>query len=102
MDKKPLTRRQFVAAASAGTLTLTTTRKAAAHGLVSGDAGKLAALGGTPVRQNKPWPEWPYWDEQVIDSIVKTTKSRIWCRIQSPSGTVPTFEGEYARMMGAR
>ena len=101
MDKSRLTRRQFVTAASAGTLALSTTRKAAAHGFVSGNAGKLAILGGTPVRQNKPWPEWPYWDENVVDSIVKTTKSRIWCRIQSPSGTVPTFEKKYARMMGA-
>jgi len=101
MDKSRLTRRQFVTAASAGTFALSTTRKAAAHGFVSGNAGKLAILGGTPVRQNKPWPEWPYWDENVVDSIVKTTKSRIWCRIQSPSGTVPTFEKKYARMMGA-
>ncbi len=100
MGKDQLTRRQFVTAASAGTLAVSTTRKAAAHGFASGNAGKLAALGGTPVRQNKPWPEWPYWDDQVIDSIVKTTKSRIWCRIQSPSGTVPTFEKVYARMMG--
>jgi perosamine synthetase len=100
MNRKRLTRRQFVTAASAGTLAVSTYRKGAAHTLVSGDAGKLAVLGGTPVRQNKPWPEWPYWDESVVDSIVKTTKSRIWCRIQSTSGTVPTFEKTYARMMG--
>ena len=100
MNRKQLTRRQFVTAASAGTLAVSASRKAAAHTLVSGDAGKLAILGGTPVRQNKPWPEWPYWDESVVDSIVKTTKSRIWCRIQSTSGTVPTFEKTYARMMG--
>jgi perosamine synthetase len=100
MDKNQLTRREFVTAASAGTLTLPATRKATARTFVNGEAGKLAILGGTPVRQNKPWPEWPYWDEKVVDSIVKTTKSRIWCRIQSPSGTVPTFEKEYARMMG--
>ncbi len=100
MDENRLTRRQFVTAASAGTLTLSATRNTAARGFVSGDAGKLAVLGGTPVRQNKPWPEWPYWDDNVVDSIVKTTKSRIWCRIQSPTGTVPTFEKMYARMMG--
>ena len=100
MNKKQLTRRQFVTAASAGSLALSASRKVSAHEIMSGDAGKLAILGGTPVRQNKPWPEWPYWDDKVVDAIVKTTKSRIWCRIQSPSGTVPTFEKKYAQLMG--
>ncbi len=99
MNKIQLTRRQFVTAASAGSLALSSSRKAPAHEIMSGNAGKLAILGGTPVRQNKPWPEWPYWDDNVIDSIVKTTKSRIWCRIQSATGTVPTFEKKYARLM---
>ena len=101
MAKKQLTRRQFIATASAGSLAVTASRKAPAYGFTSGEAGKLAVLGGAPVRQNKPWPDWPYWDEEVINSIVKTTKSRIWCRIQSTSGTVPTFEKKFARMMGA-
>ena len=59
MNKKQLTRRQFVTAASAGSLALSASRKVSAHEIMSGDAGKLAILGGTPVRQNKPWPEWP-------------------------------------------
>ncbi|MHC4752846.1 MAG: DegT/DnrJ/EryC1/StrS family aminotransferase [Planctomycetota bacterium] len=33
---------------------------------------------------------------------MKTTKSRIWCRIQSRSGTVPTFEKEFARLIGVK
>ncbi len=100
MNKYRLTRRQFVTAASAGSLGLAASGKAAGRAVMSGNAGKLAILGGTPVRQNKTWPEWPYWDDNVVDSIVRTTKSRIWCRIQSPSGTVPTFEQKYSKLMG--
>jgi dTDP-4-amino-4,6-dideoxygalactose transaminase len=38
----------------------------------------------------------------VVDSIVKTTRSGIWCRIQAPkTGTVATLESEYARLLGA-
>ena len=37
-----------------------------------------------------------------MEAVVKTTKSGIWCRIQSATGTVPTFEKEYAKLMGAR
>ncbi len=69
---------------------------------VTTGAGTLAILGGQPVRKNKSWPAWPYWDQAVVDSIVKTTKSRIWCRIQSRSGTVPTFEKKFAQLIGAR
>jgi perosamine synthetase len=101
MNKKDLTRRQFIAAASAGTLAAVS-RSIPAYGSISKKAGKLAILGGEPVRKNKSWPRWPYWDENVIDSIVKTTKSRIWCRIQSKSGTVPTFEKKFAELIGTK
>ena len=96
MGTKDLSRRQFIAAASAGSLAAGTVHT---HGNISGDASKLAILGGQPVRVNKGWPEWPYWDDDVVDSIVKATKSRVWCRIQSPSGTVPTWEEKFAKLM---
>jgi perosamine synthetase len=32
---------------------------------------------------------------------VRTAKSGIWCRIQSATGTVATFEKEYAQLMGS-
>ena len=102
MAHSDLTRRQFIAAASAGSLAAATSGTIPAYGNLTNKASKLAILGGTPVRQNKAWPEWPYWDDEVLDSLMKTAKSRIWCRIQSPSGTVPTFEKEYAKLTGAR
>jgi len=102
MNKNDLTRRQFIAAASAGPLAAAVSRTIPAYANISRKAGKLAILGGEPVRRNKSWPRWPYWDENVIDSIVKTTKSRIWCRIQSRAGTVPTFEKKFAQLIGTK
>ena len=92
MKTNALNRRQFLAAATAGSVATVVSHAIPAYADVTQKAGKLALLGGEPVRKNKSWPKWPYWDDQVIDSVVKTTKSRIWCRIDSPSGTVPTFE----------
>jgi perosamine synthetase len=103
MRKKSISRRKFIKATSAGVI--------AANQLMPGFAfnihgkeqsGKLAALGGKPVRSNKKWPEWPHRDQNVYDSIMKTTKSGIWCRIQSKTGTVPTFEKEFAKMNGVK
>jgi dTDP-4-amino-4,6-dideoxygalactose transaminase len=102
MNKNNITRRQFIAAASAGSLAAVASRTIPAYGNITKRASKLAILGGEPVRKNKSWPRWPYWDENVIDSIVKTTKSRIWCRIQSKSGTVPTFEKKFAQLIGTK
>jgi perosamine synthetase len=102
MKKRDLTRREFIAAATATSVAAMASSTVAAYGDLSRNAGKLAILGGEPIRKNKAWPEWPYCDQKILDAVIKTTKSGIWCRIQSPSGTVPTFEKEFARMMGAR
>lgn len=115
--KRGLTRRRFIAAASAGSLAVASASGGAAGVLAAAGVGggrvaargdgvrraaKLAILGGEPVRKGKSWPAWPHVDDRVVDAVVKTTKSGIWCRIQSASGTVPTFEKEYARLIGAR
>ena len=102
MDKNNLTRRQFIAAASAGSFAGIASRTIPAYGNITKKSSKLAILGGEPVRKNKSWPRWPYWDENVLDSILKTTKSGIWCRIQSKSGTVPTFEKKFASLIGTK
>jgi cbb3-type cytochrome oxidase cytochrome c subunit len=43
----------------------------------STQTGKLAALGGEPVRSKK-FPGWPYRDNLVMDQIKETTESGIW------------------------
>ncbi len=103
MKNKSMSRRAFIKTTSAGALVASQIVPASAFNIHSNaQTGKLAALGGNPVRSNKNWPEWPYRDQNVIDSILKTTKSGIWCRIQSKTGTVPTFEKKYAEMYGVK
>ncbi|MBN1443493.1 MAG: DegT/DnrJ/EryC1/StrS family aminotransferase [Planctomycetes bacterium] len=101
MHERSTTRRRFLTAA-AGSLAAAAGGNVRARGAAVKTAGKLAILGGTPVRKGKGWPGWPYWDDSVVDEIVKTTKSRVWCRIQSASGTVPTFEKKWAELNGSR
>jgi perosamine synthetase len=101
--KRPFTRRQFVKTTSVGAIAASQFIPGIAFNVQGSPAsGKLAALGGTPVRSNKNWPDWPYSDQNITDSVLKTTKSGIWCRIQSKTGTVPTFEKKFAEMMGVK
>src|SRR5512137_1129995 len=105
MKKKNYSRRNFIATLSAGTAAAAASGYVPAFGnvtTVSSNAGKLAILGGTPVAKDKVWPDWPYVDERVVEEVVKTTRSGIWCRIQSPNGTVPTFEQEFAKIYGTK
>jgi len=102
MEKK-YSRRRFISAVSAGSVAAVASGTVSAFGNITSmmqTAGKLAILGGDAVRKNKTWPRWPYADDKIVESVLKTTKSGIWCRIQSPTGTVPTFEKEYASLMG--
>jgi perosamine synthetase len=100
--KNEFTRRRFLTTATAGSLGAMVALPVFGNQAV-GKAGKLAILGGTPVR-TKDWPKWPQMmvDDQVLAAVTNTTKSGIWSRIQSPTGTVATFEKEYARLMGTR
>jgi len=95
-------RRQFLAAASIGSLAAATSTTVPAYGNLAKNASKLALLGGTPVRANKPWPDWPYCDEQILQTMAKTTQSGNWCRIQGGAKGVVTLEKEWARLTGAK
>jgi perosamine synthetase len=102
MKRGNFTRRKFIATVSAGSVGAVASNAFPVLGKMTGDAGKLAVLGGTPVAPAKVWPEWPYVDQNMIDAITKTTRSGIWSRIQSRNGTVPTFEKEFAALMGTK
>jgi dTDP-4-amino-4,6-dideoxygalactose transaminase len=102
MKTPELTRRRFLAAASAGSLAAVAAPALPGYAAVTGKGTKLALLGGEPVRKNKAWPPWPYVDDQIVEAVVKTTRSGIWCRIDSPSGNVAAFEKEFAQLMGSR
>ena len=105
MKTKDYSRRRFIATVSAGSVAAVASNALPSFGdltILPQARGKLAILGGNPVRANKPWPLWPYVDEKMVEAIAETTRSRIWCRIQSENGTVPTFEKEFAKMMEAK
>jgi perosamine synthetase len=102
MKKRDFTRRRFIATVSAGSVAAMASGAIPVLGKIGGDAGRLAILGGKPAAPAKVFPEWPYVDQTMIDAIIKTTRSGIWSRIQSKNGTVPTFEKEYAALMGTK
>lgn len=105
MKRKGYSRRKFIATVSAGSVAAMASNAVPVFGNITifpQSKGKLAILGGDPVRKNREWPEWPYVDEKMVEAISKTTRSRIWCRIQSENGTVPTFEKEFAKLMEAK
>jgi len=99
MDKKDLTRRQFIAAASASSLALAASKTIPAYGNISKRAGKLAILGGQAVR-TKPWPAWPIWDKSAEEPVLSILRSGNWFRLQGK--TVSEFEKKYAQLLGVK
>lgn len=99
MNKNDLSRRQFIAAASAGSLAAFASSAMPAYGSLSKKAGKLAILGGQPVR-TRPWPSWPIWDKSAEESVLSILRSGNWCRLQG--NTVSEFEKKYAELIGAK
>jgi dTDP-4-amino-4,6-dideoxygalactose transaminase len=103
MKGKDLSRRKFVSVVSAGSVAAVASGAIPAIGnITTGAAGKLAILGGDPVRKNKTWHKWPFIDQNVVDAIVKTTNSGRWCRMGVPNSTVTQFENDFSSMLGAK
>lgn len=103
--KKDISRRNFLTTVTTAALATAVSVPFESSGMVilNKRHDKLAILGGTPVRSTGPiGPPWPYVDEQMVDSIVKTTRSRVWSRIQSSNGTVPTFENAFVALIGTK
>jgi len=106
MKKEEYSRRGFIAAVTATTVAAAVSGPvpslASNFGIINRRQGKLAILGGDPVRaKGRIGPAWPYVDQAVVDSVVETTKSRIWSRIQSRDGKVINFEKEFAKLIGS-
>ena len=99
MSKNTMTRRQFVGAASAGTLAALASGSLPAYANISNKAGKLAMKGGRPVRA-KPWPEWPVWDKAAEQRVLSILRSGNWFR--GRGNTVSEFEEKYAALLGAK
>ena len=105
--KKSFSRRNFLTTVTTASLATAVTGPLKSLGsgmqIHKTNHGKLALMGGSPIRPAGPiGPPWPYVDDKVIDAVVKTTKSRVWSRIQSSKGTVPTFEQSFAALIGTK
>ena len=98
MDSKNLTRRAFLAA-STGTIAAVASSRMPAYANAGKRAGKLAVLGGKPVRA-KAWPTWPVWDRSAEKSVLSILRSGNWYRGRGK--TVTKFEEKYAQLMGAK
>src|SRR5574340_36258 len=85
---KRTTRRTFLGAAAGG-----------ASFAASGVDGKLAALGGTPVR-TAPWPGWPKISPVDEEAWIAALRSRSWNLGRGKN--LARFQESYARLTGAK
>ena len=99
MNTNKITRRQFMTAASAGAITAVASGAIPAYAKAGKKAGKLAILGGQPVRA-KSWPSWPVWDKNAEESILSVLRSGNWYRGRGTK--VSEFEEKYAELMGTK
>jgi dTDP-4-amino-4,6-dideoxygalactose transaminase len=60
--------------------------------------GKLAILGGAPVRTGS-WPSWPRWDQTEEQALLGVLRSGKWGR--GTGKAVEQFEASYAKLTGA-
>ncbi|MCK4293124.1 MAG: DegT/DnrJ/EryC1/StrS family aminotransferase [Planctomycetes bacterium] len=98
MKKNSVTRRQFLTTASAGAIAAVASKALPAYANANKKAGKLAILGGHPVR-TKSFPGWPIWDKNHDEeAVLSVLRSGIWSR----NKVVSEFEKKYAELMGAK
>ncbi len=98
MDNQRLTRRQFVATTSLGSLAAAAAHVAPVRAAASPSAGTLALHGGAPVR-TKGFSRWPIWDvQQDEEQIVAVLRSGVWSRAK----VVADFEKKWAELLGAK
>ena len=95
MQHTKVTRRQLVAASSAGATVLAAATKAFAEPK-TGNAGIPAILGGQPVR-TAPFPRWPNFRDTDEKAILPVLRSGVWSRAK----VVAEAEKQFARLMGA-
>ena len=97
MTQPSATRRQFIAAASAGALA-TAVSQAIPVAASSPGKSSLAIRGGKPARTRKS-PSWPIWNQQTDEEqVLAVLRSGVWSR----SKVVAEFERQYAALVGAK
>jgi perosamine synthetase len=93
---KKQSRRKFIATTGSGAL-YTLGASTLPFGFTGNISGKLAVLGGDPVRTTK-FPAWPIWDEDDEKAIIPVLRSGIWSR----RDVVTRAEEKFAKLMGSK
>lgn len=99
MKNNILSRRKFIATSSAGAIGAMGITGNLAFGNSFIPSGKLALLGGKPVRSTD-WMRWPIWDRDAEDPIVSVLRSGNWYRNKGTK--VTEFENQYAELIGSK
>ncbi len=99
MEKNNLSRRRFVTTASAGAIGAMVATGTPLCGKMNDVSGKLAVLGGTPVR-TADWMRWPIWDADAEEPMLSVLRSGKWYRMRGTK--VTEFEKQYAELIGSK
>lgn len=91
-------RRNFMTAASLGTLWAATHTSASSIASVfTKEASKPALLGGAPIRTTS-FPSWPVWDTADEQNVLPVLRSGTWSRAH----VVKAAEEKFANLMGTK
>ena len=93
---KTQSRRKFIATSGSGALFALVT-STISFGFTRQVSGKLALLGGDPVRTKK-FPGWPIWDADDEKAIIPVLRSGTWSR----RNIVTQAEQKFAILMGSK
>ncbi len=99
MEKNNVSRRKFITTTSAGAIGVMVASGAPLLGKVNNASGKLALLGGSPVRA-ADWMGWPVWDPDAEEPMLSVLRSGKWYRGWGTK--VAEFEKQYAELIGAK
>ena len=99
MKSIEINRRSFIGTVAAATAGVAASGFTPVFGSFRDTADKPAILGGTPVRANKKWLDWPQWDAEKFDPRMNEVMAR---RVWSRGDKVSEFEKKWAAMHGSK
>lgn len=99
MKPTTYTRRQVLATTAAGAMAALTPWPLHSLHYSKDIKDKLAINGGDPVRKAS-WPDWPIWNQDAEEEVIKMLRSGHWWR--GSGEYVEEFEKKYAGLMDAK
>ncbi len=99
MKFQKFTRRQVLVTTATGAIATLSPWPLKSLDFISKKKDQLALKGGDPIR-TAPWPDWPIWNENAEEDILKMLRSGKWWR--GSGDYIEEFEGKYAKLMDAK